>query len=172
MSHYGDAPKNCGDPVIDFSLYTAQGGLYESRSARSKGLLLVAIFRSGCDTCRYSAPYLQRFHTLYAEPSFGKFQIWGVSQDASEKTADFAEEYGLTFPILLDENLQVSEDYAIVAVPDLYLLDGGSRIAGAVVGGFQREGFNALAKRVAEHTGVPYTPVVREEDRAVALKPG
>ncbi len=165
-------PKDTGGQVSDFSLSTARGATHSSYSARSEGLLLVALFRSECETCQYSAPYIQRFHTLYAEPSGGRFQVWGVSQDSEEETADFVEEHGLTFPVLLDEHLQVSEAYAIVAVPDLYLLNKNREIQGAVVGGFRREGFNALAKRIADTLGVPYLPVARDEDNALALKPG
>lgn len=172
MSNSNDFPKDCGSLVSDFSLSTARGKHYSSRPTRSNGLLLIVLFRSGCETCHYSAPFLQRFHTLYAETSGERFQIWGVSQDDEEESADFTAEHGLTFPILLDEQLQVSEDYGVVSVPDLYLLDSSKNIVGAVVGGFSRDGFNALAQQIAGYLGVPYQPVVRDEDKARLLKPG
>ena len=165
-------PKNYGDVLTDFTLSDARGKLYRSQPIRSKGLLLMVLFEADCSTCQFSAPYFQRFHRLYAEPSLGKFQIWGLSQDGEEITNEFGEQFGITFPLLLDDRLEVTEDYAITNVPDLYLLDSGAQIRGAVVGGFSRAGFNGLAKQIAEYLQVPYQPVVRDDEVTPALKPG
>ncbi len=172
MSDSKSLPKNYGDMLSDFVLLDAKGKPYTSKPIRMEGLLLMVLFEADCPTCQFSAPYLQRFHTLYAEPSAGRFQIWGLSQDGEEITTDFAEQFGVTFPLLIDDQLNVTEEYAITNVPDLYLLGAEERIQGAVVGGFSRAGFNGLAKQIAEYLGVPYLPIVQDHEVTPTIKPG
>ncbi|HZP80541.1 MAG TPA: TlpA disulfide reductase family protein [Chthonomonadaceae bacterium] len=166
-------PRKAGSPVADFQLTGLDGKTYASKEARQKGLLLAALFKVGCGTCQYAAPYLQRLHELYAQKSGGRFQVWGISQDNAADTQAFAKEHGdLTFPLLLDSDLQTSVSYGPTNVPDLYLLGEGDTIATAITGYFSKDEYNALAKQVADFVGVPYVPIVRDEDNAPAIKPG
>src|SRR5947208_129244 len=91
--------RTVGDEVADFELRDASGAAYSSAQARQNGLLLFAIYKRGCGTCRFTLPFLQRFHETYAGPGF---TLWGVSQDTAEETTAFAEENGYTFPLVLD----------------------------------------------------------------------
>ncbi|CEK14338.1 peroxiredoxin family protein [Chthonomonas calidirosea] len=166
-------PLQAGDKIIDFELSDAHGRLYSTAELRKKGLLLLFIFKVGCGTCKYSAPFIQRLHRQYAEGSDGKFTVLGVSQDDAAATEAFAKEYGnLTFPIVLDSNLDVAEWYNLIGVPDLYLLGSQETILYAIPGHFNQTGFNEIAKRAAEVTNKPYTPVVLPEDDAPSIKPG
>jgi peroxiredoxin len=166
-------PRAAGSAVADFTLTATDGKTYSSKAARQNGLLLTVLFKTGCGTCKYANPYLQRFHEQYAAPSRGRFQVWGISQDTPESTESFARENGnSTFPLLLDSDLNVTVDYGITNVPDLYLLSAEDTIPDAVVGHFSKDGFNQLAERVAAFLDVPYTPIVTEADGAPAIKPG
>jgi peroxiredoxin len=170
---YPTTPRAAGENPVDFTLRALDGKTYSSKTARQEGLLLTALFKVGCGTCRYTLPYLQRFHEQYAQPSGGKFKVWGVSQDNAEDTQAFAREYGnATFPMLLDADLTVSARYGLTNVPDLYLLDAGDAVSAAVLGHFAKDEFNDLAQKVAAYLNVPYVPIVREEDDAPDLKPG
>src|SRR5262249_11960134 len=92
------SPRSEGSPAADFTLTGIDGNVYSSHTQRQKGLLLAVLFKTGCGTCKYTAPYLQRFQEQYALPSGGKFQIWGISQDDPETTRAFASSFGnLTF---------------------------------------------------------------------------
>ncbi len=166
-------PRSAGESVYDFTLRATDGKPYSSADARRQGLLLAALFKTTCGTCKFSLPYLQRFHAQYAVPSAGRFQIWGISQDNAQDTLAFARENGpATFPLLLDSTLEVSEAYRLIAVPDLYLLGAGDTLLAALPGHFSKEGFNDLARQVADFLQAPYTPIVREEDNAPLLRPG
>lgn len=166
-------PLEAGSRTADFTLHGTDGKPYASREARADGLLLIALFKTSCGTCKYAFPYLQRFHAQYAQASGGRFQVWGVSQDDAETTGDFARENGnATFPILLDSDLSVTAQYGIANVPDLYLLGPGETIQSAILGHFSSSGFNDLARAIASALNAPYSPVVREEDGAPDLKPG
>lgn len=166
-------PRSAGDPAIDFTLRDTDGSARSSRQARQNRLLLVAMFKTGCGTCKYSLPFIGRFHTEYAAPSHGGFQVWGISQDGMEATLDFAAQNEWAgFPLLLDADLEVTSEYGITNVPDLYLLDGGGTIRASVLGHFGAEAFNGLAKEVARALDVHYVPVVRDADNAPPIKPG
>jgi peroxiredoxin len=169
----GPRPLQAGDAVADFDLYSLDGGRFTTVEARQQGMLLIVLFKTGCGTCQYSAPFLQRLHEQYAAHSGGRFQVIGVSQDDAATTREFAAQHGgLTFPLLLDTDLEASERYAITHVPNLYLLDAHDTIQRSVLGHFSRDEFNGLARIAATAVGVPYAPIVRDEDDAPALKPG
>lgn len=157
-----------GDAIVDFTLRDSNGKTYDSAAARKRGLLLFALYKQGCGTCQYAAPFFQRFHVQYAGD---KFQMWGISQDSAEETLAFAQEHGVTFPLLLDEDLDVTEQYDLRSVPGVYLVDETNAIL-RYVPAFVADEFNAMAQVIAERTGAPYTPVVRPEDDAPALRPG
>jgi peroxiredoxin len=170
-SHTG--PLDAGNKLVDFELRAVDGKTYSSKAARGQGLLLAVLFKVGCGTCQYTLPFLERFYQQYALPSSGKFQVWGISQDTAEDTLTCARENGnVTLPLLLDSDLQVSVHYGPTNVPDLYLLGAGDTIQSAVLGHFGKDEFNALAQQIAAFVGVPYVPIVRDEDDAPAIKPG
>lgn len=75
-SHTG--PLEAGSRIVDFALQGTDGNTYSSKNAREKGLLLAVLFKVGCGTCKYTLPFLQCFHEQYAQPSGGKFQLWGI----------------------------------------------------------------------------------------------
>jgi len=148
------------------------GNTYSSKAARQKGLLLIALFKTGCGTCKFAFPFLQRIHTQYALRSGGKFQVWGISQNDAEETAVFAKEYGnATFPSCWIPKLDVSAEYRITNVPDLYLLSEEDTIPfpSSAILARRRSMPSPKPSRISERS---YTPIVREEDNAPAIKPG
>ena len=79
------ATLTVGDTVQDFILAGLDGETYNSKSARTRGLLMFAFWKQGCGTCRYTMPFLQRFHDQYAGDGF---HIWGVSQENKADTLE------------------------------------------------------------------------------------
>ena len=161
-------PLMTGDPVVDFSLPSLDGAVHNSAEARQDGLLLFVFWKRTCSTCQYSFPYLQRFKVLYGSPGF---RIWGIAQENPDDARAFMRTYGATFTQLIDEELEVTERYDLAAVPAIYLVDDSERIL-YETSKFSVEGFNHVARTVAERTGAEYIPIVRPEDGAPNIKPG
>jgi peroxiredoxin len=161
-------PRTAGESIQDFTLSGLDGRTYDSRDARRKGLLLFAIYKMGCGTCQYTMPFLQRFHQEYAGEGF---QLWGVAQDSADETREFGEQFGVTFPLLLDTDLTVTYAYGLTHVPGIYLVDESDAILRHAPA-FAKDELNAMAQVVAERCSIPYVPVVRDEDNAPAFKPG
>lgn len=161
-------PLMTGDPLVDFTLPALDDAFHHSIEARSDGLLLFVFWKRTCGTCQFAFPYLQRFKVLYGDSGF---RIWGIAQETPDDARSFKRQYGATFTQLIDEGLELTEKYQLTSVPALYLVDSSDRILYSL-NQFDTEGFNHIAKIVAERTGVDYTPVVRPEDGAPANKPG
>jgi len=162
-------PVAAGDPVIDFVLTGLDGRTYDLGAARAAGdAVLYMIYKAGCGTCRLAFPFIQRLHDQYAGPGF---QVWAVSQDDPEQTAEFARTQGATLPILLDADLAVTEAHRLTNVPAIYLVDASDRIVRHSAA-FVKAELNAMARMAAHRTGRPFQPIVRDEDDAPDFRPG
>jgi peroxiredoxin len=96
------------------------------------GPALLAFFKVSCPVCQFTFPFLERI------AQSGTVRVFGVSQDDAKATARFAKEFGVTFPLLLDEQpagYAASNAFGVSTVPTLFLIDAGGVVA------FSGEGF-------------------------------
>ncbi|MBM3262202.1 MAG: TlpA family protein disulfide reductase [candidate division Zixibacteria bacterium] len=163
------AALEAGTRAPDFSLSDIKGVKHTLTELSRDGLLLTAFFKVSCGTCKFSAPYFEKFYQAYKERK--GFQFWGVSQDTAEDTIAYLNEYNASFPNLLDETHWISADYGLTNVPTLFLIDREGKILHSCVG-FSRSDFNAMSETVARFLGE--TPVVISPagDGAPDLRPG
>src|SRR5262249_42383823 len=120
-----------------FSLPRLDGG--DWRLQRGKSALLV-FFEPDCPTCRLAIPYLNRL----AQAPDGKAEIVGISQDGEASTRELIVRAPVEFPVVMDRDLNVSREYDPQAVPTLFLIDAGGKIARTSVA-FDKAGLNAIA---------------------------
>jgi peroxiredoxin len=96
---------------------------------RGKRVLLV--FSSPtCGPCNTLAPELQKFHSTHSEP-----EVVMVSKGEPNENRAKVKEYGLTFPIVLQQQFEISRRYAMFATPVAYLIDEAGIIAADVAVG-------------------------------------
>jgi peroxiredoxin len=99
---------------------------FSLQAAFEKGPVLAAFFKVSCPTCQYAFPFLERIHKALSEKEEGekKITIVGISQNNQADTAAFLKEYGVTFPIVLDNpnGYAVSNAYGLTNVPTLFLI--------------------------------------------------
>lgn len=77
-------------------------------------------------------PAMQRLHTALAGPDF---ELVAVSVDASREEVDaFQKRLALTFPIALDPEKHVADDYQSHRFPESYLIDRDGRILSRYIG--------------------------------------
>jgi thiol-disulfide isomerase/thioredoxin len=89
-----------GKTAPPFDLASMDGKGYSLRDALAQGPVLAAFFKVSCPTCQYTFPFLER---LYQQFRAQNVQLWGISQDTARDSQRFAKTYGVTFPILIDE---------------------------------------------------------------------
>jgi peroxiredoxin len=107
-----------GTPAPDFRLPRLNGrGELALSDLRGRPVLLV--FSSpGCSPCNALAPQLEKFHREYPE-----MEVVMISKGDPKENRSKAKEHGLTFPILLQQQWEISRRYAMFATPIAYLID-------------------------------------------------
>jgi peroxiredoxin len=140
-----------GATAPDFTLKTIDGKKFSLRDARGRGAVVVAFFKVSCPICQYAFPFLERIYRAYGH---NNVTIVGVSQNEKRDTAAFLEEYGVTFPVLLDDTdaYTVSNAYGLTNVPTIYwIAEDGEIEIGSV--GWVRKEIEEINHKVAEATG-------------------
>ena len=92
------------------------GGNFSLQAALKQGPVLAAFFKVSCPVCQYTFPFLERLYQAHGDK---KITIVGISQNNQRDTAAFLKEYGVTFPVLLDDpnGYAVSNAYGLTNVP-------------------------------------------------------
>jgi peroxiredoxin len=90
-----------GKTAPPISLVDAGGKKQSLEVALKHGPVLAAFLKVSCPTCQFTVPFLERLYQSYAGPNF---TLLGVSQDNARDTREFCEEYGVQFPVLIDEH--------------------------------------------------------------------
>ncbi len=158
-----------GSHAPAFELPDMKGERHSIQQALARGPLLVALFKVSCPTCQYTMPFLERFHKQFAGHGA---QIWGVSQDNARNSQDFAAEYGITFPILIDDHpYEVSDAFGITHVPTLFLVDAQGRIE-LTTDGFDRKDLLAIHHRLGQQAAFAPPPLFLPNERVPEFKPG
>src|SRR5262249_47523191 len=153
-----------GSSVSSFSLPQLDGG--DWRLERGKPSLLV-FFETDCPTCHLTIPYLNRL----AQALDGKAEVVGISQDGEAATRELVEQAPIKFTVGLDRDLSVSREYDPQAVPTLFLIEGGAKIARTSVA-FDKAELNAIAAEMLNSIGVEPFELAGRRDGAPEAKPG
>jgi|SRR5579863_125577 peroxiredoxin len=150
-----------GARAPDFRLTRLGGGEVWLDELIAERPVLLAFFKVTCPVCQLTFPFLERMHKA------GTLPIYGISQNEPEDTREFTAEFGVTFPILLDEEedgFPTSNDYGISSVPTMFLVERDGAIT-RVFEGWNRKEIEWLGARAG---GNP----IRPEDNVPAWKAG
>lgn len=124
-----------GEKAPDFKLQTLDGKEVSLSDYRGKKVIL-NFWATWCPPCKAEMPHMQSFYEEQAEES--NVEILAVnlmSQDNGKKAvADFVKQYGLTFPIPLDESGTAGERYDIVTIPTSYIVNTDGTIHQKIIG--------------------------------------
>ena len=106
---------------------TVDGGQVSLHQALKKGPVVLAFFKVGCPVCQYAFPFFER---MYQANRTAKASFLGVSQDNAKNTQTFLKQYGVTFPVALDDpkDYAVSNAYGLTNVPTLFYIDPSGEI--------------------------------------------
>jgi peroxiredoxin len=158
-----------GDRAPSFSLADASGGAHSLEKALATGPVLLAFFKVSCPTCQYAFPFLDRLHREFAGKGAA---VWGVSQDDAQASRNFAADFKLSFPILIDAKpYEVSNQYGVSFTPTIFLVgrDSGVRVAGD---GFSKQDLLDAQKTLARELAVKPGDLFAPGERIPEFKPG
>ncbi|MCP4490863.1 MAG: TlpA family protein disulfide reductase [Gammaproteobacteria bacterium] len=107
-------------PAPNFTLKSLSGKNLKL-SELAGNVVLINFWASWCGPCLQEMPLLNAIHKKY-EPL--GFTVLGVNvEEQSDKARTFLADRGVDFPILLDNENQVSKLYDVVAMPTTVVVD-------------------------------------------------
>lgn len=164
------AALEAGTLAPAFTLPTAKGEDFSLGEALQRGWVVAAFFKITCPVCQLAFPYLERVYKSYPHENVS---FVGISQDEEDYTEDFAREYDVSFPMLLDDTdtYPISNAYEITNVPTIFLIAPDGEIKLTSVGWDPRE-IEQLNTLVAEAAGVPRKPVFQPTEPVPPAKAG
>ena len=130
-----------GTPAPDFTLQTVDGRMVSLSDFRGKAVV-VNFWATWCPPCRSEMPDLQQ---TYSERADDVVVLAIDVQEAREPVRRFVEQYGLTFPILLDTNGDVTQSFGIQSLPTSFFIDREGRVAAFNMGALNK---SAIAKKL------------------------
>ena len=123
-----------GFPAPDFTLDTLDGSQMTLSDFRGK-VVMVNLWASWCPLCRAEMPAIEQIYQENKDQGFEVLAVNTTYQDSESAAAQFVQEFGLTFPILLDRNGTVSKRYQLQALPTTYFIDRQGIIRTVAPGG-------------------------------------
>jgi peroxiredoxin len=158
-----------GKMAPNFSLKALDGKEYSLSAARKRGIVVVAFFKVSCPVCQFTFPFLERLYKRYGGDGV---TFLGVSQDDARATKRFVEDYGLTFPVLLDEDgYPVSNGYGLTNVPTIFLIDSDAAIR-VTCTGFSKGDLESIANELAAHGRQAPAALFLASEQVPEYKPG
>lgn len=134
-----------GDVAPDFRLTTLEDRTATLREHRGHRVLL-NFFASWCQPCRDEMPGVQAQAEKHARHDW---VVLGVDvMETREAAAAFRDEFGLTFPILLDDYGWVTLTYQVTGTPTSLFIDQAGRIVERRVGYMDEAEIAALIESV------------------------
>jgi peroxiredoxin len=131
-----------------FELRAMDGRRFVLRDELAHGPIVLAFFKVSCPTCQYTFPFLERLEQAYGHKNV---RIIGVSQNDPRETANFTKEFGVTFPVLLDDTHKypASNAYGLTNVPTIFWIAQDGQIELSSVGWVKAD-FAELNRQMAE----------------------
>ena len=164
------AALTAGKAAPEFTLPTTGGQAWSLAEARRRGPVVLAFFKTSCPTCQLAFPYLQRLYEAYPND---RMSVVGVSQDSQQETLGFMSDYGVRFPVVLDDTQQfpASNAYGLTNVPTILLIGRDGVIQVSSVGWARRE-IEDINAGVAEATAVARRKIFHPGEDVPEFKSG
>jgi peroxiredoxin len=138
-----------GKLAPDFTLSTTDGNQVHLHDILQRGPVVLAFFKISCPVCQFAFPLYDRL--AHAHPDSAATFL-GISQNGARDTKAFAREYGVTFPIAIDDEANgfaVSNAYGLTNVPTVFYIAPGGEVEVSSVGWSKAEVDEISAKLAA-----------------------
>jgi peroxiredoxin len=160
-----------GNMAPGFSLKALDGKEYSLQQLMRQGPVVAVFFKVSCPVCQFTFPFLERLHKRYGSEGA---TFAGISQDDARATKEFIKEFGVTFPVLLDEKQNgyvASNAYGLTNVPTIFLIEPDGTVKISCMG-FDKKDLESIAGELAERKKMARAPLFRPDESVPANKPG
>ena len=158
-----------GQKAPEFSLKSLDGKEYSLKALLEQGPVVVAFFKVSCPVCQFTFPFLERLHQRYGSDGV---TFLGVSQNDAGDSKKFAQQYGVSFPTLLDaKGYPASNAYGLTNVPTIFLIDPDGSVKVSSMG-FAKADLETIANTLADRKKISRAPLFLASESVPAYKPG
>ena len=123
------APAAVALPVADFALADQAGNPHRLSAYADAKAIVFMVQGNGCPVVRNALPDLREARARFQERGVAFLMINANLQDGAESIRAEAEEFGIDFPILVDESQAVGERLALTRTAEVLVLDAAREIA-------------------------------------------
>lgn len=159
-----------GKTAPEFTLTTTDGRHFSVGENLRKGPVLAVFFKISCPVCQFALPYIERLYRAYRDKNVA---VVGISQNDASSTAAFLKQYGITFPIVLDDarKYEVSNAYGLTNVPTVFLIASDGKIVVSSVG-WSRKDIEEINAQLAEAARAQQALLFQTGEEVPGWKPG
>jgi len=156
------AALTTGKTAPTFELKTLDHKPFSLAGQLAHGPVVLAFFKISCPTCQYAFPFLERLYKAYGHKGVS---LIGVSQNDAKETAAFAKDFGITFPILLDDtrSYPVSNAYGLTNVPTIFWIAPDREIEVSSVGWIKAD-FEQINRKMADIGKITPAPLFQPNE--------
>ncbi|MCS6784558.1 MAG: TlpA disulfide reductase family protein [Candidatus Caldarchaeum sp.] len=126
-------PARTGESAKPFTLNLIDGnGLKNEKlsfNPTAGEVVLLDFVHEWCRFCREMAPIMEKLHDEYSGKGVIFVTVAGGYNTNPAKTAEFIRNYGLSWPVVYDSNLDVFKAYGVQGTPTYFLITKDGKIA-------------------------------------------
>lgn len=162
------AALDTGRHAPEVALVDLKGRTVSLFNELKRGPVVLAFFKISCPVCQYTFPMLERLHRAYPDAA-----IYGISQNSAKDTEMFCREFGVTFPVLLDDpkNYAASNAYGLTNVPTIFYIGQDGTIEVSSVG-WSKNDIEEIGRRLGSVHHVPIAALFKPGEQVTDFRAG
>ena len=142
-------------PAYSFELTDQYGEVHRLEDYRGK-VIFLNFWATWCPPCRAEMPDIQKLYEKVSSDPESEVVVLGVAfpdygSETDEKgIAEFLEQNGYTYPVLMDRNAELMAPFYISAYPTTFMIDKEGNIYGYVTGAISGEFMESIVAQTLE----------------------
>jgi peroxiredoxin len=141
-------PPLVGGPAPEIVLPDLQGKEVRLSDFR-RNIVLLNFWATWCKPCKEEMPAMQASYNKLRDEGF---VVLAVNElEDTEKVAEHIRTHGHTFPVVMDHNNRVANQYGVVGLPASFLIDRQGIVREHIFGGLLTE--ERIAEMVRQYGG-------------------
>jgi len=129
---FNQKKSSVGYLAPDFSLRNLQGN-YENLNNYRGQVVVLNFWATWCVPCRVEMPSFEKLYRRYRSEGVIILAVT-LDKNAGQEVKSFVHEYGISFPVLLDEKGEAEQLYPSMTIPFTYVIDREGRVVARVDG--------------------------------------
>ena len=110
-----------GKKIKNFTLQNIYGKKIKLSDAYKKKVVLLSFWASWCPSCREEVSILNGLYKKFKKQGL---EIYGINYaEAKKKVVTSKNDLGISYPVLMDSDGRVAENYELIGIPAVILID-------------------------------------------------